>query len=235
MREIVPEGIVVGIDEVGRGALAGPLMVACVALPDDPQVIGLDDSKKLSPKRRAELAEQIDEVALGVGIARVEPDEIDACGMAASLRVAMKRALTACEHDLAKRGYVEDIAGVLIDGNPVHVHEREICVVKGDGKLACIAAASIVAKVTRDNLMVDFANEHPAYGFESNKGYGSAGHIAGNTGQVRSIGRAFSATYSPSNNPCCSRMTGHAHAMRMLRRAQNAKRIHLQATYGSYR
>ena len=156
MREIVPEGIVVGIDEVGRGALAGPLMVACVALPDDPQVIGLD----------------------GVGIARVEPDEIDACGMAASLRVAMKRALTACEHDLAKRGYVEDIAGVLIDGNPVHVHEREICVVKGDGKLACIAAASIVAKVTRDNLMVDLANEHPAYGFESNKGYGSAGHIA---------------------------------------------------------
>lgn len=115
MREIVPEGIVVGIDEVGRGALAGPLMVACVALPDDPQVIGLDDSKKLSPKRRAELAEQIDEVALGVGIARVEPDEIDACGMAASLRVAMKRALTACEHDLAKRGYVEDIAGVLIE------------------------------------------------------------------------------------------------------------------------
>ena len=178
MREIVPEGIVVGIDEVGRGALAGPLMVACVALPDDPQVIGLDDSKKLSPKRRAERAEQIDEVALGVGIARVEPDEIDACGMAASLRVAMKRALTACEHDLAKRGYVEDIAGVLIDGNPVHVHEREICVVKGDGKLACIAAASIVAKVTRDNLMVDLANEHPAYGFESNKGYGSAGHIA---------------------------------------------------------
>ena len=178
MREIVPEGIVVGIDEVGRGALAGPLMVACVALPDDPQVIGLDDSKKLSPKRRAELAEQIDEVALGVGIARVEPDEIDACGMAASLRVAMKRALTACKHDLAKRGYVEDIAGVLIDGNPVHVHEREICVVKGDGKLACIAAASIVAKVTRDNLMVDLANEHPAYGFESNKGYGSAGHIA---------------------------------------------------------
>ena len=178
MREIVPVGLVVGIDEVGRGALAGPLMVACVALPDEPQVIGLDDSKKLSPKRREELAAQIDEAAFGVGVSRVEPEEIDACGMAASLRVAMTRALEACERDLADRGHAEDIAGVLIDGNPVHVHEREICVVKGDGRLACIAAASIVAKVTRDRLMVELAEEHPVYGFESNKGYGSAAHIA---------------------------------------------------------
>lgn len=178
MREIVPEGIVVGIDEVGRGALAGPLMVACVALPDEPQVVGLDDSKKLSAKRREQLAAQIDEIALGIGVARVEPDEIDACGMAASLRVAMARSLEACARDLAERGNDGEIAGVLIDGNPVHVHEREICVVKGDGRIACVAAASIVAKVTRDNLMVELAGEHPAYGFDSNKGYGSAAHIA---------------------------------------------------------
>lgn len=178
MREIVPEGIVVGIDEVGRGALAGPLAVACVALPDEPQIVGIDDSKRLSAKRREELAAQVDERALGIGIAFVAPDEIDACGMAASLRVAMTRALEECRQDLARRGNAGAIAGVLIDGNPVHVDDREICVVKGDGKLACIAAASIVAKVTRDNLMVDLANEHPAYGFESNKGYGSAGHIA---------------------------------------------------------
>ncbi len=178
MREIVPEGIVVGIDEVGRGALAGPLMTACVALPDEPQVIGLDDSKKLSPKRRAELAAQIEETALGIGIGHVGPAEIDACGMAASLRVAMSRALEACRIDLAARGNDGAIAGVLIDGNPVHVHEHEVCVVKGDGKLACIAAASIVAKVARDNLMVELAREYPSYGFESNKGYGSAAHIA---------------------------------------------------------
>lgn len=178
MRELAPEGIVVGIDEVGRGALAGPLVVACVALPDEPQIVGLDDSKKLSPKRREELAAQIDELALGVGIARVEPEEIDACGMAASLRVAMLRALTACKSDLASRGNDDDIATVLIDGNPVHIHEGELCVVKGDGKIACIAAASIAAKVARDKLMCTYAQDYPAYGFESNKGYGSAAHIA---------------------------------------------------------
>lgn len=178
MRELAPEGIVVGIDEVGRGALAGPLVVACVALPDEPQIVGLDDSKKLSPKRREELATQIDELALGVGIAHVEPEEIDACGMAASLRVAMVRALTACKSDLAARGNDDDIATVLIDGNPVHIHEGELCVVKGDGKIACIAAASIAAKVARDKLMCAYVQDYPAYGFESNKGYGSAAHIA---------------------------------------------------------
>lgn len=178
MRELAPEGIVVGIDEVGRGALAGPLVVACVALPDEPQIVGLDDSKKLSPKRREELAAQIDELALGVGIARVEPEEIDACGMTASLRVAMVRALAACKGDLAARGNDDDIATVLIDGNPVHIHEAELCVVKGDGKIACIAAASIAAKVARDKLMCTYAQDYPAYGFESNKGYGSAAHIA---------------------------------------------------------
>ena len=178
MRELAPEGIVVGIDEVGRGALAGPLVVACVALPDEPQIVGLDDSKKLSPKRREELATQIDELALGVGIAHVEPEEIDACGMAASLRVAMVRALTACKSDLAVRGNDDDIATVLIDGNPVHIHEGELCVVKGDGKIACIAAASIAAKVARDKLMCTYAQDYPTYAFESNKGYGSAAHIA---------------------------------------------------------
>lgn len=178
MRELAPEGVVVGIDEVGRGALAGPLVVACVALPDEPQIVGLDDSKKLSPKRREELATQIDELALGVGIAHVEPEEIDACGMAASLRVAMVRALTACKSDLAVRGNDDDIATVLIDGNPVHIHEGELCVVKGDGKIACIAAASIAAKVARDKLMCAYAQDYPAYGFEGNKGYGSAAHIA---------------------------------------------------------
>ena len=177
MREVGGPGIVVGIDEVGRGALAGPLTVAAVALPDEPQVVGIDDSKKLSPKRREAMAAQIREVALGVGICHIPPDEIDACGMAASLRVCMGRALAACERDIAARGNGSGAAAVLVDGNPIHLHANEKTIVKGDGKAACIAAASIVAKVTRDALMVEYAQSYPAYHFDSNKGYGSAAHI----------------------------------------------------------
>lgn len=179
MRTVAGEdaGIVVGIDEVGRGALAGPLTVGAVALPDKPQIIGIDDSKKLTPKRREELAAQIRAVALGIGICHIPPEELDACGMAASLRVAMSRALAACEADVRARGNGEGADAVLVDGNPVHIHAGEKCIVKGDGKVACIAAASIVAKVTRDALMVGQAERYPAYGFESNKGYGSKAHV----------------------------------------------------------
>ena len=177
MREVGGPGIVVGIDEVGRGALAGPLTVAAVALPDEPQIVGIADSKKLSPKRREALAAQIREVALGVGICHIPPDEIDACGMAASLRVCMGRALAACERDIAARGNGSGADSVLVDGNPIHLHANEKTIVKGDGKAACIAAASIVAKVTRDALMVEYAQSYPAYHFDSNKGYGSAAHI----------------------------------------------------------
>ena len=177
MREVGGEGIVVGLDEVGRGALAGPLTVAAVALPDKPQVIGIDDSKKLSPKRRETLCSQIREVALGVGIAHIEPGEIDACGMAASLRVAFVRALHSFEEDLEARGNGHAADSVLIDGNPLGLHVNEKTIVKGDGKAACISAASIVAKVTRDAMMVEYAMSYPSYGFESNKGYGSEKHI----------------------------------------------------------
>lgn len=177
MREVGGPGIIVGIDEVGRGALAGPLTVAAVALPDEPQVVGIDDSKKLSPKRRETLAAQIREVAVGVGICHIPPEEIDACGMAASLRVCMGRALAACERDIAARGNGSGADAVLVDGNPIHLHANEKTIVKGDGKAACIAAASIVAKVTRDALMVEYAQSFPAYHFDSNKGYGSAAHI----------------------------------------------------------
>lgn len=177
MREVAPSGVVVGLDEVGRGALAGPLTVACVALPDDPQIVGIDDSKKLTPKRREVLAEQINAIALGIGICHIQPEDIDACGMSAALRVAMGRALTACKDDLKQRSGIDVVDAVLIDGNPIHIHENEKCIVKGDGKVACIAAASIVAKVTRDELMCDYDNEYPAYKLASNKGYGSQAHI----------------------------------------------------------
>lgn len=169
MRELGGEGIVLGVDEVGRGALAGPLTVAAVALPDDPVIWGLNDSKQLTPARREAVAARVADVALAIGVAHVEPAAIDAVGMAAALRQCMARAI-------ADTGVEPD--AVLIDGNPVHVHPRETCVVKGDARVACIAAASIVAKVTRDALMVSLDEEYPGYHLAECKGYGSAEHIA---------------------------------------------------------
>jgi ribonuclease HII len=144
------------------------LTVAAVALPLEPLILGLNDSKKLSPKKRQELDRQIREVALAIGLAHIEPTDIDRTGMAASLRTAMAQAIEACcvEPDL-----------VLIDGRPMRVHHKERCIVKGDSSVACIAAASIVAKVCRDALMVERDADFPDFGFASNKGYASRDHI----------------------------------------------------------
>ena len=168
MREMGGDGLVLGVDEVGRGALAGPLTVCAVALPPEPRIWGINDSKQLTPARRVELAGRIRQVAHTIGICHVEPASIDAVGMSQALRMAMS-------------GAIED-AGidpdcVLIDGNPVHVHPRERTLVRGDARIACIAAASIVAKVTRDALMVGYDEEYPAYHLAACKGYGSAEHI----------------------------------------------------------
>jgi ribonuclease HII len=160
---------VIGVDEVGRGSVAGPLTVAAVALPLEPPILGLNDSKKLSPAKREELALKIEEVALAIGVSHIEAPIIDRIGMAAALRAAMAQAIESC-------GLAPDL--VLIDGNPMRVHPKERCIVKGDASVACIAAASIVAKVRRDTLMVASESEFPGYGFASNKGYASADHIA---------------------------------------------------------
>lgn len=162
-------GVVIGVDEVGRGALAGPLTVCAVALPREPKVWGLNDSKQLTPARREAVAARVAEVALAIGIAHIEPASIDAVGMGSALRMAMAQAIADCN--------VEPDA-VLIDGNPVHVHPLERTVVKGDARIACIAAASVVAKVTRDDLMVAYDADYPLYHFAQCKGYGSAEHIA---------------------------------------------------------
>ncbi len=168
MREAGDDAIVVGVDEVGRGPVAGPLTVAAVVLPNEPVIAGLDDSKKLTPARREELARTIEARSIAVGIHDVPPSEIDSRGISDSLRTAMARAID-------NLGMEADL--VLIDGNPVHVHPAERCIVKGDSKVACISAASIVAKVHRDALMVKADSEYPGYGFSENKGYGSKGHI----------------------------------------------------------
>lgn len=161
--------VVVGLDEVGRGSVAGPLTVAAVALPLEPMLCGLDDSKRLSAAKREELAPRIKASALAVGIAHIGPEQIDAMGMARCLRLAMTQALE-------ETGLTPDL--VLIDGNPVHIHPKEQAIVKGDGSVACIAAASIVAKVTRDALMVEADRLYPGYGFAESKGYASKQHIA---------------------------------------------------------
>lgn len=168
-RQLAGDGLVIGVDEVGRGAVAGPLTVAAVALPYDDPIWGINDSKQLQPARREALAERIESNALAFGIAHIPPSEIDHVGMGVALRTAMAQAIEATG---------TDPDAVLIDGNPVHVHPREKCVVKGDAKIACIAAASIVAKVTRDALMVGYDEVYPGYHLRECKGYASAEHIA---------------------------------------------------------
>lgn len=171
--EIGGHGLVFGVDEVGRGAVAGPLTVAAVALAESPLVLGVDDSKRLTPRKREEVAASVREKARAIGYGFVSPERIDEIGMARALREAMAAAIEAASEDA---GAEPD--AVLIDGNPVHVHPKEICVVKGDATLAPVAAASVVAKVTRDALMVEAERTWPGYGFAASKGYASAAHIA---------------------------------------------------------
>ena len=163
--------VIVGLDEVGRGSVAGPLAVGAVVLPREPMIRGLDDSKKLSPTQREMLAESIKNTALACEVVFVEARRIDAIGMSAALREAFSRAIACID------GKGLDVDTVLIDGNPLRLDPREVNVVKGDGKCASIAAASILAKVTRDALMVELAQRYPGYGFEESKGYASPSHI----------------------------------------------------------
>ena len=161
--------VIVGIDEVGRGALAGPLLVAAVVLPTSPRINGIDDSKRLTAKQRQGLVPRIREIATAIGMARIEAVDIDRIGMAMALRQAMQEALRQIdlEPDL-----------VLVDGNKLGVHPKELAIVGGDGKEAPIAAASIVAKVARDAWMVEADRLYPGYRLAANKGYASPEHIA---------------------------------------------------------
>lgn len=169
--DIAHGGLVVGLDEVGRGPLAGPLAVGAVVLPDQPHIPGLNDSKHVKPESREVIAGRIKEIALAWAVQYVSPEDINANGMTASLLHAFRAALAEVE----SAGVKPDT--VLLDGNPLHMDPREVNVVKGDGKCASIAAASIVAKVERDALMCEYARQYPEYDFSSNKGYASAAHI----------------------------------------------------------
>ena len=168
--------LVAGVDEAGRGPLAGPVVAAAVIL-CDPPVEGLDDSKKLTPRARSILEPQIlEQCAWGLGV--VEPDVIDRLNIFGATMLAMTLAVERLAQCMGRSP-----AEVLIDGNMTPAGRCEgwrwpaRAIVGGDGKEACIAAASILAKEHRDRLMVTAAAAHPHYGWESNKGYGSKAHL----------------------------------------------------------
>ncbi len=172
---------IAGVDEVGRGPLAGPVVTAAVILPEDFDVLGVDDSKKLSEKRREELYDQILERCVAYGIGMADHEVIDEINILQATKRAMKEAIAACERQLAERtGQKSSIDFVLIDAVTLEGLEvPQHAVIKGDAKVLAIAAASIVAKVTRDRMMVQYAEKYPWYAFEKNKGYGTAAHYEG--------------------------------------------------------
>jgi ribonuclease HII len=159
-----------GVDEAGRGPLAGPVCAAAVMLPKGLEIPGLNDSKKLTEKKRDELYDQICASAITYGIAFATVEEIEELNILGATFLAMRRAVEQLKQTPGL---------ILVDGNrnPGLPYETE-CVVKGDGKCADIAAASILAKVTRDRYMLDQAARFPQYGFEKHKGYGTAAHYA---------------------------------------------------------
>lgn len=160
---------VAGIDEAGRGPLAGPVVAACVILPTDVSIDGIYDSKKLSPKRREAVFEQIQKFALGIGIGYVDNETIDEINILNATKWAMKTAIETCsiEPDYLLLDAVEL--------SNVNIPQRSI--IKGDSLSQSIAAASIIAKVTRDREMEKMHRLYPEYGFDRHKGYGTKQHI----------------------------------------------------------
>ncbi len=185
---------IAGVDEVGRGPLAGPVVAAAVILPEDFALLGVDDSKKLSEKKREELFEQIRDAAVAYGIGCIDNETIDRINILEATKAAMKEAL----RDLEKK--LRDSLGddwKALTGNP---DRRKPCciqhilidaltlkdvpipqtgIIRGDGASVSIAAASILAKVTRDRMMKEYHETYPDYSFDSNKGYGTRAHYEG--------------------------------------------------------
>lgn len=164
-----------GIDEVGRGPLAGPVVACAVVLPKDVTILYLNDSKKLSEKKRELLYDEIMEKAVAVGIGAVGPERIDEINILQATYEAMRMAI---EDLTGKLGKEPDL--LLNDAVTIpEVDIPQVPIIKGDAKSISIAAASIVAKVTRDHLMIEYDQILPGYDFAKNKGYGTKAHIAG--------------------------------------------------------
>ena len=159
-------GWLCGIDEVGRGPLAGPVVAAAVILPTDSQILYLNDSKKLTAAKREELYEVIMREAVAVGLGMADPERIDQINILQATYEAMREAV----------GKLSVMPQLLLN-DAVTIPEIQVPIIKGDAKSVSIAAASIVAKVTRDRMMEEYDKTFPEYGFASNKGYGAQVHI----------------------------------------------------------
>lgn len=159
--------VVAGIDEVGRGPLAGNVVTACVVMPPEPLILWVDDSKKLSESRREKVYREIIDTALFIGIGQVGPQEIDEINILQATRKAMRKAAELVPADVF---LIDAVTGLGLKG-------KEIPIIKGDAHSYSIAAASIVAKVIRDRQMRELDERYPQYGFARNKGYGTKEHI----------------------------------------------------------
>ena len=179
---------IAGVDEVGRGPLAGPVVAACVVLPENFDVPGVDDSKKLSEKKREALYDEIMSRALAVGIGSADNRMIDEINILQATKVAMRQAVDQAERMLEERMLEEGtgtddhpaISHILFDAMTIEeIQIPQTSIIKGDAKSLSIGAASIVAKVTRDREMREYHKLYPDYGFDSNKGYGTKAHYEG--------------------------------------------------------
>ena len=165
-------GLIAGIDEAGRGPLAGPVVAAACILDTSVKIPGLDDSKKLTAKKRDYLYDEITDKALCYSVVRVEADVIDRINILEATKEAMRN----CVLELRLKGYPPDVLlidAVKLDGTGVPV---TVPIIKGDAISNSIAAASILAKVTRDRIMISYDETYPGYDFSSHKGYGTAAH-----------------------------------------------------------
>ena len=159
--------VVAGMDEAGRGPLVGNVVTACVVMPPEPLILWVDDSKKLSEARREKVFEEIMATAIYVGVGQATPQEIDEMNILQATKKAMRSAASQVPADLFLIDAVRDLG----------LNGREVPIIKGDATSYAIAAASIVAKVTRDRQMIELDKLYPDYGFIRNKGYGTAEHI----------------------------------------------------------
>ena len=169
---LIKDGIkyIAGVDEVGRGPLVGPVVAACVVLPLNFKLEGLTDSKKLSEKKRDFFFDIIMDKALGVGIGIIDHKKIDEVNIYEATKLAMKEAINECE----KKCKIEH---VLIDAMPLDINLPTTSIIKGDLKSLTISAASVIAKVTRDRMLLELDKKYPMYDFIHNKGYPTKKHL----------------------------------------------------------
>lgn len=174
-KELYQQGYqaIAGIDEVGRGPLAGPVVTACVILPKNCKIKHLNDSKKILKKYHEKIYQEILSRALGIGIGIIDNNVIDQVNIYEATKIGMLQAIEQLKGEVTRPDYL------LVDAMHLETSLPQQSLIKGDANSLSIAAASIVAKVTRDRMMADYANHYPGYAFEKNVGYGTKEHLEG--------------------------------------------------------